>query len=390
MAQQQAENGPAGAAVTPPAGATGGGGGRSGTPAASLHRRVPGAAKIRAKELPVFSRMVAAMLDAGIPLVQTLAALEEQTQSKVFRQVIRGVRLKVEGGAEFSSALRDYPDVFDELYVSMMRAGEAGGMLAEIASRVAKYLESSAKVRRKVKAAMMYPTVVLCLALTIATGMITWLVPVFADIYKEFGANLPGPTQLLITLSNLIRHYSILVILVVGTCVFVFRKWKSSPKGAEAWDHFILKFPLLGELVSKIALARFASTFAQLIHSGVPILESLDIVSVAVGNRVYGKLIISAKHVVESGEQLSVEMSKHPEFPRVLVHMLSAGEKTGKMDEMLQRVSDFYEDEVETALAGLTATIEPLLMIVLGVIVGSIVLGMFMPLFKMTDILQGG
>ena len=350
--------------------------------------RTPGAAKIRFKELPVFSRMIAAMLDAGIPLVQTLNALEEQTQSKAFRDVIRGVRLKVEGGSEFSAALRDYPDIFDELYCSMMRAGEAGGLLSEIAGRVAKYLESSAKIRRKVKSAMMYPIVVLCLALTIATGMILFLVPVFSDIYKDFGANLPGPTQMLVNVSNFLRHYFLLAAGALVVAVTLFRKWKQSPAGAYAFDKFVLKIPLIGELAAKIALGRFASTFAQLIHSGVPILESLDIVSVAVGNKFYGRLILGAKKVIEGGELLSTEMAKHPEFPRVLVHMLSAGEKTGKMDEMLQRVSDFYEDEVETALSGLTATIEPLLMVVLGVIVGSIVLGMFMPLFKMTDILK--
>lgn len=363
---------------------------RPGAPAVLPRRAVPGAAKIRSKELPVFSRMIAAMLDAGIPLVQTLSALEEQTQSKGFRQVVRGVRLKIEGGIEFSAALKEYPEVFDELYVSMMRAGEAGGLLSEIAGRVARYLESSAKIRRKVKSAMMYPIVVLCLALGIATAMILWLVPVFSDIYKDFGANLPAATQFLVKISDFLRTKFLLAAAVIGGGAYAFQKWKHTPRGAYQWDAFILKIPIIGELATKISLGRFASTFAQLIHSGVPILESLDIVSVAVGNRYYGRLIINAKRAIESGELLSTELNKHPEFPRVLVHMLSAGEKTGKMDEMLQRVSDFYEDEVETALTGLTATIEPLLMIVLGVIVGGIVLGMFMPLFKMTDILQGG
>lgn len=363
---------------------------RPGAPAVLPRRAVPGAAKIRSKELPVFSRMIAAMLDAGIPLVQTLSALEEQTQSKGFRQVVRGVRLKIEGGIEFSAALKEYPEVFDELYVSMMRAGEAGGLLSEIAGRVARYLESSAKIRRKVKSAMMYPIVVLCLALGIATAMILWLVPVFSDIYKDFGANLPAATQFLVKLSDFLRTKFLLAAAVIGGGSYAFQKWKRTPQGAYRWDAFLLKIPIIGELTTKISLGRFASTFAQLIHSGVPILESLDIVSVAVGNRYYGRLIINAKRAIEGGELLSTELNKHREFPRVLVHMLSAGEKTGKMDEMLQRVSDFYEDEVETALTGLTATIEPLLMIVLGVIVGGIVLGMFMPLFKMTDILQGG
>ncbi|MBP7276440.1 MAG: type II secretion system F family protein [Kiritimatiellae bacterium] len=364
------------------------GGSSPSRPAAAVRRKVAGASKIRLKELPVFSRMIAAMLDAGIPLVQSLGALEEQTQSKMFRSVIRGVRLRVEGGAEFSVALREYPEVFDELYCSMMRAGEAGGLLSEISGRVAKYLESSAKLRRKVKSAMMYPIVVLCLAVVITTAMILFLVPVFADIYSEFGANLPKPTQMLVSVSNFLKSYFLYAAAFVALVMFVFKKWRQSESGAYMWDRFILKIPLIGELASKIALGRFASTFAQLIHSGVPILESLDIVSVAVGNKFYGRMIQDAKRVIEGGELLSTELARHPEFPRVLVHMLSAGERTGKMDEMLQRVSDFYEDEVETALAGLTATIEPLLMVILGVIVGSIVLAMFMPLFKMTDILK--
>ena len=351
-------------------------------------RRTPGARKLRLKELPVFSRMIAAMLDSGIPLVQALLALEEQTQSKGFRAVISGLRLRIEGGAEFSDALKEYPDVFDELYVSMMKAGEAGGLLAEIAGRIAKYLEASGRLRRKVKSAMMYPTVVMVLALTIATAMVIWLVPVFADIYADFGGKLPGPTLFLMAASNFLRGNALLMIGIVGGTIIAFNKWKKTESGAYLLDNIALRIPMIGELVTKIALGRFSSTFAQLIHSGVPILEALDIVSVAVGNKVFARLIRGAKTTVEGGEQLSVELSKHREFPRVLVHMLSAGEKTGKMDDMLQKVADFYEEEVESALAGLTSIIEPLLMVFLGVVVGGIVLGMFMPIFKMSDIIS--
>ena len=212
----------------------------------SVRHKVAGAAKIRLKELPVFSRMIAAMLDAGIPLVQSLGALEEQTQSKMFRSVIRGVRLRVEGGAEFSAALKEYPEVFDELYCSMMRAGEAGGLLSEIAGRVAKYLESSAKLRRKVKSAMMYPTVVLCLAVVIATAMIMFLVPVFSDIYKDFGASLPKPTQFLVAVSRFLKSYFLYAAAGVVLLMFLFRKWRQTGSGAYAWDHFILKIPLIG------------------------------------------------------------------------------------------------------------------------------------------------
>lgn len=348
-------------------------------------RRTPGARKIRLKELPVFSRMIAAMLDAGIPLVQALAALEEQTQSKVFRGVIAGVRLRIEGGADFSEALTDYPDVFDRLYVSMMRAGEAGGLLSEIAARLAKYLEASAHLRHKVKSAMMYPMVVLSLALIIATAMIIWLVPVFKDIYADVGKRLPGPTLFLLMMSDFLRKYFLGVFggLLLGGVAFA--RFKRTERGAYLWDAFLLRLPMIGTLVQKIALGRFASTFAQLISSGVPILESLDIVAVAIGNRVYGKIIIDAKKVVESGEPLSSELTKHKIFPRLLIHMLSGGEKIGKMDEMMRKVADFYEDEVESTLAGLTSIIEPFLMVILGVVIGGIVLGMFMPIFKLAE-----
>jgi len=351
-------------------------------------KRVPGAAKIRARDLPVFSRMVAAMLDSGIPLVQALAALEEQTSSKAFQSVIAGLRLNIEAGSDFSTGLSEYPEIFDELYVSMMRAGEAGGMLSEIAGRIARYLESSVRLRRKIKSAMMYPAVVMVLAMGIAAAMIIWLIPVFSDIYTDFGSALPTPTRMLVALSDFLRKYFLFVAAGFVALGALFVRWKNSPAGRYHWDAFVLRFPIIGELAKKICMGRFASTFAQLIHSGVPILEALDIVSVAVGNRFVGKYLREARATVESGELLSVELQRHSIFPRMLVYMLSAGEKTGKMDEMLQKVADFYEDEVETALNGLTATIEPLLMVFLGVIVGSIVLGMFMPIFKMTDILN--
>lgn len=351
-------------------------------------QKVPGAAKIRVKELPMFTRMLAAMLDSGIPLVQSLAALEEQTSNKVFKNVIGGLKEHIEGGAEFSDSLSAYPTVFDELYVSMMRAGEAGGMLSEVASRISKYLEDSAKLQRRIKSAMMYPMVVMILAMLISAAMIIWLVPVFSGIYSDFGSKLPGPTLFLVALSEFVRGNTLLVIGAVAGLIFGFKAFKGSEKGAYMWDNFVLHFPMIGELARKISIGRFSATFAQLIHSGVPILQSMDIVSYACGNKVYAHIIRKAKSTVEGGDLLSTELEKHKLFPRMLVRMLAAGEKTGKMDEMLDKVSEFYEDEVEQAVNGLTSIIEPLLMVFLGVIVGGIMLGMFMPLFKMTEILN--
>jgi len=350
-------------------------------------RKVAGAGKIRAKELPMFSRMLAAMLDSGIPLVQALSALEEQTQNKSFRPVIGGLRARIEAGSSFSDALREYPDVFDELYINMMKAGEAGGLLAEIAGRVARYLENANKLKSRVRSAMMYPTVVMVLALTIATAMIVWLVPIFADIYADFGSQLPGPTRFLLGTSNVLRRYFLLVGAAIFVFAFLFHKVKRSEKGRYFLDKVLLDTPLIGELAAKIAVSRFAGTFSQLIHSGVPILESMDIVAFATGNKVFGGIVLQAKTTVEGGDLLSTELERQKRFPRMLVRMLAAGEKTGKMDEMLERVADFYDDEVEQALNGLTSTIEPLLMVFLGIVVGGIMLGMFMPLFRMTEIL---
>jgi len=355
---------------------------------AAAKAKVPGAAKIRSKELPMFTRMLAAMLDSGIPLVQSLSALEEQTSNKVFKGVISGLREQIEGGAEFSDSLSIYPSVFDELYVSMMRAGEAGGLLSEVAARVSKYLEDSAKLQRRIKSAMAYPMVVMTLALIISAAMIIWLVPVFSGIYADFGSQLPGPTRVLVAISDFVRGNALVVIGAVSAFIFGFRTFKRSERGAYMWDNFVLHFPMIGELARKISIGRFAATFAQLIHSGVPILQSMDIVSYASGNKVYASIIRKAKATVEGGDLLSTELEKHKLFPRMLVRMLAAGEKTGKMDEMLDKVAEFYEDEVQQAVNGLTSIIEPLLMVFLGVIVGGIMLGMFMPLFKMTEILN--
>lgn len=357
------------------------------SPGKKKRKGIPGAKKIQTKELPAFTRQMGAMLSSGLPVVQTLVALEEQTSNQVFKTVIQGVRAQIEGGASFSEALSQYPDVFDELYVNMLRAGESGGLLAETTTRIASYLESSQRLKRKVKSAMMYPSIVMTVALLLAASMIIWIVPVFASIYGDFGAKLPGPTQVLVNVSDAVRANALLA---VGICVAIgiaFGRFKKTEKGAFMMDQFYLKFPLIGELVRKVALSRFASTFAQLTRSGVPILQTMEIVSFATGNKVLGKIILDARATVEQGEPLSVALEKSKAYPRLMIHMLSAGEKTGKVDEMLQRISEFYADEVETALSGLTSMIEPILIVFLGVVIGGIVLCMFLPIFKMHEII---
>jgi len=349
-------------------------------------KRLPGAAKLRNKELPPFTRQLAAMLSSGMPVVQTLDALAEQTSNKVMQKVISGLRADIEGGAALSEALRKYPDVFDDLYVSMFEAGESGGLLAETAGRIAGYLESAAALRRKVVSAMMYPGIVTCVAILLTVGMMIFIVPVFEDIYKDFGANLPGPTQVLVNVSNVLRHQSLAVIIVLAILAVALAQFKKTERGAYMWDQAKLSFPVFGDLNKKVSLSRFASTFSQLTRSGVPILQSMRIVAFAMGNRVLGKVILDARAVVEGGDSLSSALIKQKHFPRMLVHMLSAGEKTGKVDDMLEKIAEFYEDEVDATLSGLTSLIEPILIVFLGVMIGGIVVCMFMPIFKMHEI----
>jgi type IV pilus assembly protein PilC len=349
---------------------------------------VRGARKIRLKELSIFTRQLSAMLAAGMPLVQTLVAMEEQTDDKNFKPVINGIRTRVEGGAMYSEALGFYPSIFDDLYISMMRAGEVGGILPDTCARVATFLESSNRLRAKVKSAMMYPSVVICVALALATALIMFILPVFVAMFADFGAKLPGLTQALLDFSGLLTSYWYIAIILVGATVYAIKRYYKTEKGEYNIDELKLRVPGLGELATKISISRFASTFAQLMHSGVPIIQSLEIVGLATGNRVIGDSILEARNVIEQGEPLSKALAANKYYPRMLVHMLSAGEQTGQVEEMMDKVAEFYDNEVETMLAGITALIEPLLMVFVGAIIGVIVVAMFLPIFKMSEIVM--
>lgn len=352
--------------------------------------RVTGSKRIKARELAPFSRQLSAMLLAGMPLIQALDALQDQTSDKNFQAVILGLKNYLQGGASFSESLTRYSSIFDSLYVNMIKAGESGGKLGETAGRLAGFLENSARLNRKVKSAMSYPVVVLFIAISIATAMILFIVPVFAGMFADFGAKLPGPTQFMVDLSYTLRKFGIFILALIVIVAVIFNKWKQTPKGAYKFALMLLNFPVIGELNRKVATSRFARTFAQLLKSGVPILQAMDIVSRATGNRVFENVIMDARNTVERGEPLSSALIKYKCFPKLLVHMMAAGEKTGKIDEMMQNIADFYDDEVDVMLDGLTALIEPLLMIFLGVVIGSIVISMFLPIFKMGEIVGNG
>ena len=344
--------------------------------------------RVKAQDLVVFTRQLATMMDAGLPLVQTLTALEEQTESKTFKPVLRNITERVEQGQAFSEALDEHPRVFTRLYVSMVEAGETGGLIAEILDRLASYLESTARLKKKVKSAMTYPVIVCFIATAIALFLIIKVIPIFAGIYKDFGAQLPAPTQVLINISTIIRTYFLLSLATVAATIFGFFQLKRTKRGAAIWDRTKLRMPVFGKLIHKIAISRFARTFAALLRSGVPILETLRIVGQSSGNTVVEKAVEQTAASIERGDNLALALRQHSIFPPMLVRMVSAGEQTGKVDVMLEKISDFYDEEIEATLAGLTSLIEPLLIVFLGVVVGSIVVCMFLPIFKLNQIVQ--
>ena len=346
--------------------------------------------KVSLADLVVFTRQHATMIDAGIGVVQSLQALAEQTPNKVMRDTIRDLCTRVESGESFSEALARHPKAFNRLYVAMVSAGEKGGLLAEILSRLATYLENTERLRKKVKTALMYPTVVSVVAIVITIFLLVRVIPTFKEVYDGFGAKLPLPTELMIGLSNLVKHYLLVMIILAGAGVWTWLWWIKTKAGREFWDKQRIKLPVFGSIAHKICLARFTRTLSSLVRSGVPILEVLQIVSQTVGNTVMEKAIKAAANDIERGEGISAALAKHPVFPTMVVRMLSAGEQTGNIDTMLERVANFLDEEIDTTLSGLMSLIEPLLIVFLGVIIGGMVICMFLPIFNLANIVNGG
>ena len=345
--------------------------------------------KVALADLVIFTRQLATMIDAGIAIVQSLQALADQTPNKVMRDTIRDVCTRVEGGESFSEALTRHPKAFNRLYVAMVGAGEKGGLLSEILARLATYQENTERLRKKVKTALMYPTVVSVVAIVITVFLLVRVIPTFKEVYSGFGAKLPGPTEVLITISEIVQHYLIYLIILAGGAVWGWLYFLKTKPGREFWDTQRIKLPIFGAIAHKICLARFTRTLSSLVRSGVPILEVLQIVSQTVGNVVMEKAIKAAALDIERGEGISAALAKHPVFPSMVVRMLSAGEQTGKIDTMLERVADFLDEEIDTTLSGLMSLIEPLLIVFLGVVIGGMVICMFLPIFNLANIVSG-
>src|SRR5450432_1499289 len=347
--------------------------------------------KVKETDLVLFTRQLSTMIEAGISLVQALTALYEQCDAKKqksLRQVIGDVTSHVQGGQTFNESIGRHPRVFNRLFVSMVKAGEHGGLLSEILDRLAGFLEASARLRKKIKSAMTYPVIVICIAFLITTFLIVRVVPVFGEIFKDFGSKLPAPTQFLMDLSDFIRAEWYFMILGIGGTIFGVRAFLRSTRGRQLSDRWKLKLPVFGPLVHKISMSRFARTFAQLIRSGVPILEVLDIVGGTSGNHVVEESIKGVSADVEKGDNLSVALSKKKIFPPMMLRMVAAGESTGRIDTMLEKMADFWDEEIEAMLDAMTSLIEPLLIVFLGVIVGGIVIAMFLPIFKLNEVVS--
>jgi type IV pilus assembly protein PilC len=344
--------------------------------------------KVKLKDLAVFSRQFATMVNSGLPLLRTLSILEEQTESTQLKKVLTEVRLDVERGNSLSGALGAHQRTFPALYVSMCRAGETAGNLDQVLLRLADTLESEVSLRHKIKSAMTYPIVVFSLVILILAAMLLFVVPTFEDLYSSLGGTLPLPTRILLSVSEAFRNFFWLFILVIVGGIFLFRRWLKTERGRRAFDRFKLRVPIFGTLFQKTALARFARTLGVLSKSGVPILQSLEIVQDTVKNSVVADAVRDVQSGVKEGESIAAPLANHKVFPPMVVQMMAVGEETGALDSMLEKIADFYEEEVAAAVESLTALIEPVMIAVVGGAVGLIVISLYLPLFRIIELIK--
>lgn len=344
--------------------------------------------RIKIDDLVIFSRQMATLISAGVPLLQSLEALIEQTEKARFKKIIRALHADVQGGKSFSEALEKHAVVFSLLYIHMVRAGETSGHLEEILDRVANYLEKTSALQRKIRAALTYPAVVSAIALIITTGMLTFVIPKFAEIFQSLNAPLPGPTVALISLSNFMKGNLLWIFVGAVLTLLALRQWKRTKSGSLVWDSIKLKLPVFGNLFLKVAVSKFARTFATLIKSGVPILTSLEIVAHTAGNCLLERLLLGMRSSVTKGESLAGPLSETPLIPPMVVRMMAIGEETGELEQMLVKVADFYDAQVDSMVSSLTSLIEPLVIAFLGVVIGGIVFAMFLPILTLTQAIR--
>ncbi|MBU1091230.1 MAG: type II secretion system F family protein [Candidatus Omnitrophica bacterium] len=342
---------------------------------------------IKTDDLVVFSRQLATMIDAGIPLVHSLGILAEQTENPGLKTVVITLRQDIEAGMSFCDGLKKHPHVFSELFINMVKAGETSGMLDEVLDRLAAYLEKTAALVRKIRSSLVYPAVVVSMSMIITAVLLLKVVPTFANIFDTLGGRLPAPTRVLIFVSDMLRHYFIYIVGLSMAGGFLFKKYIATEKGRYNFDKIKLKLPVVGKLFSKLAVAKFSRTFSTLVKSGVSILNALDIVSKTSGNKIIEEAVLSSSKGVRDGEPISQPLSKSGVFPPMVCRMISVGEQTGQLEKMLTKIADFYEEQVDAAASALTSMIEPLVIAFLGIVVGGIVISLFLPIFKITELI---
>jgi len=346
--------------------------------------KIPGmGGKVDQKDVIIFTRQFSTMIDAGLPLVQCLDILAKQAQNKVFADVIFKVKTDVEGGETFADALRKHPKIFDQLYANMVEAGEAGGVLDTILQRLAAYMEKAAALKKQVKSAMVYPASIMGVAILVVIFLLIWVIPTFGGMFAEFGATLPAPTRIVMAASDYAKAYLLYVIVGVVLIVVAFKRYYATGRGRRNVDAFMLRAPIFGPLIQKIAVARFSRTLGTLLSSGVSIIDSLGITSRVAGNKIVELAVLAIISAVKEGKTIAGTLTREKVFPPMVVQMIDVGETSGALDKMLNKIADFYDEEVDAAVSALTSLLEPMLMVFLGVTLGFVIIAMYMPIFTL-------
>ncbi len=345
--------------------------------------------KVKTKDIVIFTRQLSTMIDAGLPLVRGLEILASQQENPTFKKMLTQIKTDVESGSTFAEALKKYPKHFDRLYRNMVAAGEIGGILDEVLRRLSDYMEKAQALKAKVKSAMTYPAIVLAISVVVLSIILIFVIPTFAKMFADFGSALPLPTQIVINLSNFVKSYFLVMVAFGVILVLLFKKYYSTQKGRFTVDRLLLKAPVFGALIRKVAVAKFTRTLGTLINSGVPIIEALNVAAGTAGNKVIEETIKNVKASISEGRSIAQPLMESQVFPSMVVQMIAVGETTGALDAMLNKIADFYDEEVNTAVDALTSMIEPFMIVFLGGTIGSIIIAMYLPIFKMAGVVGG-
>ncbi len=348
-----------------------------------------GGNSVAEKDLVVFTRQFATMIDAGLPLVQCLDILSQQQPNPFFKKTISKIKDDVEGGSTFNEALAKHPKVFDELFVNLVAAGEVGGILDTILNRLAAYIEKAMKLKKRIKGAMVYPGVIVTVAVGVVTVLLVFVIPIFAKMFADFGSELPAPTKLVIGMSDWLKSWIVYIVIALGVGGYLFKRWYGTNNGKKIVDKNLLKLPVVGDLIRKIAVARFTRTLGTMVSSGVPILDGLQITAKTAGNKTVEAAIMATRTSISEGKTIAEPLQQSGVFPSMVCQMIAVGESTGALDNMLNKIADFYDDEVDSAVGTLTSLMEPALMVFLGIAIGGLVVAMYLPIFKIAGAVGG-